>query len=229
MYNYFVLAYEGIEYFNKWYRGFNKTNLYIIDNGKQNIPSNLKDNLLYSTKKNIGCAGGWNLICDIAFKHYGLDRIIIGQEDARISEEIFEELYNKSDQYGIYGTYNNGFEFSNFIITSEYYNKIGRFDENFISATYEDNDYKFRSKLYGQEVLSLNISNEFNLSLSNREHLMDSDIRSHNKFYYQYKWLNETSKKPMLDQNKYKSNLRLKLLGDHSSETEYLKFKENLK
>ena len=46
---------------------------------------------LNQAKKNIGCAGGFNLICYIAFEYLGLEKIIIGQEDTIVEEKEMEE------------------------------------------------------------------------------------------------------------------------------------------
>ena len=97
MYNYFVLGYNAINYFEQWYDfdQFQNTNLCILDNGRQTVSNKLNPYIIHVNKQNIGCAGGWNLICDIGFKHYGFEKIIVGQEDARISESIFDGLFEE--------------------------------------------------------------------------------------------------------------------------------------
>ena len=84
MINYFLLGYQGFNYFKEKFdkKKYPKTILRIIDNGNQKITGHQ----LYETKKNIGCAGGWNLICYIAFQYLGLEKIIIGQEDTIVEE-----------------------------------------------------------------------------------------------------------------------------------------------
>ena len=69
--NYFILGYQGFNYFKEKFdkEKFPNTILRIIDNGNQKI----NEHQLYQTKKNLGCAGGWNLICYIAFEYLGLE------------------------------------------------------------------------------------------------------------------------------------------------------------
>jgi len=47
-------------------------------------------------------------------------------------------------------------DFSCFMVTPESFAKIGRFDENFIPAYFEDNDYHYRIKLAGMRATSAN-------------------------------------------------------------------------
>ena len=68
--------------------------LRIIDNGNQKISGHQH----YKTKKNIGCAGGWNLICYIAFEYLGLEKIVIGQEDVIIEENEMREVLEKCNE-----------------------------------------------------------------------------------------------------------------------------------
>mgnify|MGYP001379314187 FL=1 len=67
MINYFLLAYQGFDYFREKFdkKKYPNTTLRIIDNGNQKI----EDYEIYKTKNNIGCAGGWNLICYIGFEY----------------------------------------------------------------------------------------------------------------------------------------------------------------
>lgn len=189
-FNYFVLGYNAIEYFHSWYdrNQFLNTDLKIIDNGNQNIPKDLVDNVIHSNKRNIGCAGGWNLICDIAFNFYGMDKAIIGQEDGRVSEEIFQALMDNCNETTMCGTYNNGFEFSTFSIHRSAFQKIGRFDENFLFVGCEDNDYKYRANLAGIEIRTLGISHEYNCSIANNDNVKPRRASKHNADYMMDKW-----------------------------------------
>lgn len=191
-YNYFVLGYNGINYFKDWFdfEHFKNTNLRIVDNGNQQIPSELSKYVIHKTQKNIGCAGGWNLVCDIGFNHYNLDKIIIGQEDAKVSEEIFDALIENTNEKLICGTYNNSFEFSTYAIHRETFNKVGRFDENFMFAGCEDNDYKHRCKLNNVEIATLDVSHHYNCSIANNLNVVPEKSPKHNAGYIQKKWNN---------------------------------------
>lgn len=191
-YNYFVLGYNGIDYFEKWYvpnkEVFQNTSLFIVDNGKQNIPNTLKNNILYTTNRNISCAGGWNLICDIGFKFMNLDKIIIGQEDAMISEDIFEALIQSTNENTICGTFNNSFDFSTYCIHRDTFNKVGKFDENLLMSGCEDDDYKYRCKLNNIQIKNLNVPNSYNISIANNSRVVPTKYGIHNADYVKRKW-----------------------------------------
>jgi len=79
----FVLSYRGAQQFfeNKKFQEFERSTFYFIDNGQQTYNNSLGC-WSHTTERNIGCAGGWNLICKIAFDWFNLDKIIITQDDA---------------------------------------------------------------------------------------------------------------------------------------------------
>jgi hypothetical protein len=200
MNNLFILGYSAIDYFESWYKHENypNTDLRIVDNNKQVIPECFKSNITHITSRNVGCSGGWNLICDIGFKHFGFDVIIIGQEDARFSEEVLNVITEHTHLERIVGTYNNSFEFSLFGIHRDTYNKVGRFDENFIYAGCEDNDYKYRCKLAGVEVISLDVPHTYNANATTYEGspYIPNPIRKYNENYVHSKWGHYTYSKP---------------------------------
>ena len=98
MINYFILTFQGFEYFKKKYKheNFSKSKIRIIDTGNQKI-SNFES---YTSSKNLGCAGGWNLICYIGFDYLKLDKIIIGQDDTDVDEKELEELLKICKKWG---------------------------------------------------------------------------------------------------------------------------------
>lgn len=195
-YNYFVLGYNAINYFEQWYDfdQFQNTNLRILDNGRQTVSNKLNPYIIHVNKQNIGCAGGWNLICDIGFKHYGFEKIIVGQEDARISESIFDGLLEECNPTTLCGTFNNGFAFSTFAIHRDTFEKIGRFDENIVYGGCEDNDYQYRCEMNGVTVKSLGISNQFNCSIANNDDVKPPGTSPANANYVDKKWGNYTYK-----------------------------------
>lgn len=229
-YNYFVLGYNGINYFNSWFdkQEFPNTTMRFVDNGRQQLPDNLQENILYQTTTNIGCAGGWNLICDIGFNYYNYDVIIVGQEDARISEDVFEALISSCNSKSLCGTYDNSFEFSTFAIHKETFDKIGRFDENFVYVGCEDNDYKYRCKLAGVDIYTLNISHIYNCSIANNDNVKPKQSSTHNASYVEAKWGNYTYKQPFNgDSAPTFTDYFVELygtLGDFPSKSEYKKF-----
>jgi hypothetical protein len=184
----FILGYSGAQYFSEWHpqvKFGEDIKFYYIDNGKQNLDLYLNKILIHQSSKNIFCSGGWNLICDIAFNNFNLNKIIIGQEDAIFTDEILREIDNQTYSTQICGTYDRSFEFSLFGIHKDTFTNVGRFDENFILGGNEDNDYKQRCKLKNTKILSLNISADFNLSLTGNERSKYNNV---NSSYLYEKW-----------------------------------------
>ena len=160
MNNVFVLSYSRIDQFCSNYEKHSDINYHFIDNGQQKrIPAFASS--FYETSKNIGCAGGWNLICLIAFEHMKLKKILITQDDVRIPESFFIEALDQTYD-NIVGILSPYFEFSAFTITRDIFNKIGYFDENFINVYGEDADYKQRCYLNNIHIDSLYLNPKLN-------------------------------------------------------------------
>jgi GT2 family glycosyltransferase len=192
-YNLFILGYGSCKFLDAWFDStkFPNTTIRIVDNGQQQYTEQLKPFVYYTTSRNLGCAGGWNLICQIAFDQMGLEKVIISNEDNLYSEEYLDALTNQCTPTNIAGTYDRAFEFSLFCIHRDTYKKVGMFDENVIMAAGEDNDYKYRCKLHGVTVSSLHISADYNASETGGDSI--PTIRDENINYVINKWNNYTS------------------------------------
>jgi hypothetical protein len=209
-YNLFILGYGSSKFLDAWIdpEKFKNTKIRIIDNGNQTYSERLIPYLYYSIPQNIGCAGGWNFICKLAFEFFNLEKAIISNEDNLYSEEYIEALYNNCSPVNISGTYDRAFEFSLFCIHRETYYKVGMFDENVIFAAGEDNDYKYRCKLNGVTISTLGISADYNLSETGGDSI--PDIRDLNLEYVNKKWNNYSSDKAHGDE-KFNRNPELNI------------------
>ena len=144
-------------------------------------------------KKNIGCAGGWNLICYIAFEYLGLEKIIIGQEDLILEENEMRDLLEKCDENTITALLKT-FEFSTFALHKKTFKKLGMFDENCIDAYCEDADYKQRCYLNNVKIKSLKKSIDKNMGLSRIKNTRIFDTIAVNRAYIKKKWGKSTNK-----------------------------------
>ena len=187
-YNLFILGYGSSKFLDAWIDPlkFPNTTIRIVDNGQQQYSDRLKEFVYYTTSRNLGCAGGWNLICQMAFDTMGLEKVIISNEDNLYSEEYLEALYDQCTSTNIAGTYDRAFEFSLFCIHRDTYKTIGMFDENVIMAAGEDNDYKYRCKLHNVTVSSLHVSADYNASETGGDSI--PLIRDENIKYVRSKW-----------------------------------------
>ena len=188
----FILTYRGLDYFDKWFSPLNysdETTFYIVDNGLQTFPARLQSRYVYSTSRNVGCAGGWNLISHIAFNHMNLDKIIIGQDDGQFSQQMLDQMWENISPDTLVGGYNRSFEFALFGLHRDLYRDVGDFDENFIFGGCEDNDYKHRMKLANKQLLQMNYDANLNCSLSVK---LEADVLAktgkYNVIYIEMKW-----------------------------------------
>ena len=186
----FVLSYKGATSFVEKFRtihSIKNSDVHIVDNGGQQWTI-YKDNVVHTTQTNIGCAGGWNLCCDIGFNGMNQDIIVISNDDNFFSDLMVDTLYDAvlKDPNSIVGAYDRSFEFSLFAIHRSTFEKIGRFDENFLYVTCEDDDYKYRASLNGVKISSLMAGADSNLSLSSGE--LTKDQRAANIDYIKAKW-----------------------------------------
>ena len=208
MIEYFVLSFRGARQFETNFdtKNFKQTKLYIIDNGKQNFKK-YKSHLYYSTSQNIGCAGGWNLICRIAFEYLNLSQIIIGQDDTLIEQEHLSKIMEATNENTICGLFSPFFEFSCFGINKKVWEKVGCFDENCIDAYCEDTDYKQRCYLSDVSILNLGLSGKkLNLRISISENPRLQDTLYVNRSYVRSKWgksLNKTETGRLEEQPPY--------------------------
>jgi hypothetical protein len=213
-YTVFVLTYLGIDYFMKWSKPLqfhDDIQFVLLDNGMQGGVKDIETMPVYQTSRNIGCAGGWNLQCQIAFNRLGLDKIIIAQDDSIINDVIIKSIWESTTDDTIAGAYDRSFEFAVYGITKNYWNQVGMFDENFIYAGCEDNDYKHRSKLVNKRVISLNYSADLNQSLSSK--LLGEQLQSsnhHNAEYIKQKWGEQYEfTHPFNDKHRASNNLEM--------------------
>lgn len=188
----FIQTLLGYEYFITWSTQITKSDniqFVVVDTGQQEVLKTIIDFPIFQTERNIGCAGSWNLICNLAFNHFGLDKIVIGQDDSICTEQMITSIWERTDDDTIVGGYDRSFEFALFGITKTYWSTVGMFDENFIFAGCEDNDYKHRAKLLNKQITSLNYSADLNSSICSK--VLGEDLKPSNEYnanYIKQKW-----------------------------------------
>jgi hypothetical protein len=185
----FVLSYCGAQdFFNTIsVKDFPGSTFYFIDNGNQSYDATFTCTT-YTTSTNLGCAGGWNLICRIAFDYLNLEKIIITQDDACYTEEQIEDALAETSATCLTGVFQPYFEFSCFAIHRDTWKQVGAFDENFIYVYSEDADYKQRCMLQGIVLNSLMVpSAGSNKSLTVKRNPSMNRVL-YNREYLQWKW-----------------------------------------
>lgn len=131
----------------KYLVDFAKTDIHIVDNGKQGLNILEKNEHIYvhTQNENIGVAASWNKLCKLIFekKDWALlinDDVYLGYGNSRV---------NMCAEMTEVGIVQSELNWSVLLINKQLYEHIGEFDEEFFPAYYEDSDYMYRLKLKG--------------------------------------------------------------------------------
>lgn len=132
-----------------YFEDFKNTEIVICDNGKQEIITRENNFVIYRPENNLGVSGSWNMIMDYAEKVKGThvlmlnDDIYLGKSEEEIKTII--RLWNPEFLC-------TELNWCSFILSVDAYLKVGKFDEKFFPAYFEDNDYFRRMLLTGVNI-----------------------------------------------------------------------------
>lgn len=135
-----------------YFEDFKSTEIVICDNGKQEIITRERNFVIYRPEQNLGVSGSWNMIMDYAQKVKGThvlmlnDDIYLGKSEQEIATII--RLWKPEFLC-------TELNWCSFILSVDAYQKVGKFDENFFPAYFEDNDY-FRRMLLADVPMIFN-------------------------------------------------------------------------
>lgn len=119
--------------------------------GSTRYPANIQM-IWTSTPGNLGVAASWNLFLRLAFELNDYSALIIANDDIILGGNTIQSMLDKSAQFpeaiiSAGPEDSRGNEFSLFCIPKAVYESLGKFDEQFYPAYFEDNDYQYRMKL----------------------------------------------------------------------------------
>jgi GT2 family glycosyltransferase len=134
----------------KYLVDFKGIDIYIIDNGQQNISLSHPNIHVYEQEHNIGVAASWNKLCKIVLKNH--DYILLLNDDVYLGYGT-ERIIDTIQKYP-YTIVQSFISWSVLLLSKYMYDYVGDFDETFYPAYYEDSDYLYRMKIKGkiQEV-----------------------------------------------------------------------------
>lgn len=171
---------------------FKNVKIFVVDNGDQKISHNYPNVKVLVQERNIGVAASWNLLCDKIFEEheYALilnDDIYLGKNEQQIN--FLLQQYKTDLATSIE-------DFCCFVLSKDCFSKVGRFDEEFYPAYYEDNDYAYRAKLKGFRVwpIPFLIPSIYRNSQTLEKAIQISQYVAINKQRYIDKWGGEPSK-----------------------------------
>jgi GT2 family glycosyltransferase len=164
------------------------TKILVIDNGKQDIKisNNMPNLTIIKSDTNLGVAASWNQLCDKIFEQndYAMilnDDIYLGRKEWEIDN--FLTNYKKD-------LYISTQDWCSFILPKKTFEQIGRFDEQFYPAYFEDNDYTYRLILNLKSIFQVPFLNPF-LYKSSQSILKEPSLRDGyllNEKRYAEKW-----------------------------------------
>lgn len=155
----------------------------------------MKVPVFYShSEVNLGVAKSWNFFCELA-REEGLDAVVIANDDIILFDDTVITMLNKLKECPRdFIAYNGDTAFSLFTLPLSVFNLVGKFDENFYPAYFEDNDYVMRMKLNNITMHYLESPGYYHQGSSTIRALSPSELEVHhqvfrkNQAYYVQKW-----------------------------------------
>jgi GT2 family glycosyltransferase len=186
---------------NKYVQDFPNTEIYVYDNGDQQLPSSFGGGKVFIYNEgNKGVAGAWNFLINKIFEHHQYaivmnDDVYLGLTEAHI-EKFLER--NQKEQF-----ITTMYDWSVFVMPKQTWDKVGQFDTNFYPAYCEDSDYEYRMKLLNIDIYKTPEIFPLTYRVSMTTHKEPEKYRhlfAKNKIFYRSKWGGdpgeETFKKP---------------------------------
>ena len=172
-----------------WYLTNLKTQIIVLDNGKQGIASGSHNLRVFESQTNKGVAGSWNWLIEKGIK-MGYSNFLVLNDDIILKkyEDEINEIISKWGE----NTFHRPRPFYNwsaFIINEQIFKKVGKFDEAFVKCFFEDNDYEYRMKLASVNIRyedKLNADVYRNSQTIEKNPLLGDYVA--NKEYYIKKW-----------------------------------------
>jgi len=112
----------------------------------------------FSMDDHVGASGGWNKILEYGFEKSDYEYVIIVGTDIEMKEGFFNNFIQEHEK--IKPDFSCCMGYNCFIMNKKCYETVGKFDENYFPAYYEDNDYDTRVRLSKDSILYHNVGEE---------------------------------------------------------------------
>jgi GT2 family glycosyltransferase len=175
------------ESLEKYFDDFRTTEIAICDNGNQDIITRPKNFMIYRPEQNLGVSGSWNMLMDYGIK-VGATHVLILNDDVYLGKN--EDEINAIVRLWTPEFLCTELNWCAYILSTETFKKVGKFDEGFFPAYFEDNDYFYRMKLIGVPIIFNTMLNPIiyrNSMTIQKDPLLNKDFEK-NRQYYISKW-----------------------------------------
>jgi GT2 family glycosyltransferase len=141
----------------KYFEDFQETEIFIVDNGNQEIITREKNFVIYRPESNLNVSGSWNVIMDYA-KKVEASHVLMLNDDVYLGKSELE-IQTILRLWKDVPFFNSEFNWCSFIISLEGFEKVGKFDEAQFPNYFNDNDMFYRMKLLNMEMVYTAILN----------------------------------------------------------------------
>jgi len=134
-----------------YFEDFQNTEIFIVDNGKQELITREKNFVIYRPESNLNVSGSWNLIMDYAEK-VNATHVLMLNDDVYLGKTELE-IQTIIRLGGDTPFYNSEMNWCSFIFSLDGFKKVGNFDAEFFLNYFNDNDMFYRMKLLNMEMI----------------------------------------------------------------------------
>jgi len=139
------------EALSKYFEDFKETEIFIVDNGNQEIITREKNFVIYRPTSNLNVSGSWNLIMDYAKKAKATHVLMLNDDVYLGKTEL--EINTILRLWGNAPFFNSEMNWCSFIMSVEGFEKVGNFDEDLFPNYFNDNDLFYRMKLLNMDMI----------------------------------------------------------------------------
>lgn len=141
----------------KYFEDFKETEIFIVDNGNQEIITREKNFAIYRPETNLNVSGSWNLIMDYA-KKVNATHVLMLNDDVYLGKSELE-IQTILRLWKDIPFFNSEFNWCSFIMSIDGFEKVGKFDEIQFPNYFNDNDMFYRMKLLNMDMVYTAILN----------------------------------------------------------------------
>jgi GT2 family glycosyltransferase len=134
-----------------YFEDFQETEIFIVDNGSQDIITREKNFAIYRPESNLNVSGSWNLIMDYAEK-VNATHVLMLNDDVYLGKTELE-IQTILRLWGSAPFFNSEMNWCSFIMSVEGFKKVGNFDAEYFLNYFNDNDMFYRMKLLNMDMV----------------------------------------------------------------------------